>query len=35
MDLAAGSGLTPVGFRRGTSMNVYAGAERLQPQPVS
>ncbi|MGW1910276.1 formate dehydrogenase accessory sulfurtransferase FdhD [Streptomyces sp. NPDC002076] len=34
VDLAAESGLTLVGFLRGTSMNVYAGAERLQPQPV-
>ena len=35
VDLAAESGLTLVGFLRGTSMNVYAGAERLQPQPVA
>ncbi|PYC84700.1 formate dehydrogenase accessory sulfurtransferase FdhD [Streptomyces tateyamensis] len=28
-DLAADSGLTLVGFLRGTSMNVYSGAERL------
>ncbi|MGW1805595.1 formate dehydrogenase accessory sulfurtransferase FdhD [Streptomyces sp. NPDC002078] len=34
VDLAAESGLTLVGFLRGTSMNVYAGAERLQPQRV-
>ncbi|MEU9446474.1 formate dehydrogenase accessory sulfurtransferase FdhD [Streptomyces sp. NPDC048304] len=34
VDLAAESGLTLVGFLRGTSMNVYAGEERLQPQPV-
>ncbi|MFF4685144.1 formate dehydrogenase accessory sulfurtransferase FdhD [Streptomyces sp. NPDC001307] len=34
VDLAAESGLTLVGFLRGTSMNVYAGADRLQPQPV-
>ncbi|MGW2646220.1 formate dehydrogenase accessory sulfurtransferase FdhD [Streptomyces sp. NPDC001393] len=34
VDLAAESGLTLVGFLRGTSMNVYAGAQRLQPQPV-
>ncbi|MDQ0994621.1 formate dehydrogenase accessory sulfurtransferase FdhD [Streptomyces sp. V3I7] len=33
-DLAAESGLTLIGFLRGTSMNVYTGAERLQPQPV-
>ena len=32
VDLAAESGLTLVGFLRGTSMNVYAGAERLQAQ---
>ncbi|WP_077058040.1 formate dehydrogenase accessory sulfurtransferase FdhD [Streptomyces sp. MP131-18] len=29
VDLAAESGVTLVGFLRGTSMNVYAGAERL------
>ncbi|KOT86466.1 formate dehydrogenase [Streptomyces sp. NRRL F-5755] len=29
VDLAAESGLTLVGFLRGSSMNVYAGAERL------
>ncbi|MDT0345958.1 formate dehydrogenase accessory sulfurtransferase FdhD [Streptomyces litchfieldiae] len=29
VDLAGESGLTLVGFLRGTSMNVYAGAERL------
>jgi FdhD protein len=34
VDLAAENGLTLVGFLRGTSMNVYAGAERLQPLPV-
>ncbi|MGN5381845.1 formate dehydrogenase accessory sulfurtransferase FdhD [Streptomyces lasalocidi] len=34
VDLAAESGLTLVGFLRGTSMNVYTGAERLAPQPV-
>jgi FdhD protein len=34
VDLAAESGLTLVGFLRGLSMNVYAGEERLQPQPV-
>ncbi|MGC0314640.1 formate dehydrogenase accessory sulfurtransferase FdhD [Kitasatospora acidiphila] len=32
-DLAAESGLTLVGFLRGTSMNVYTGTERLQPVP--
>ncbi|WP_059007436.1 formate dehydrogenase accessory sulfurtransferase FdhD [Streptomyces specialis] len=30
VDLAAETGVTLVGFLRGTSMNVYAGAERLQ-----
>ncbi|MGH3518712.1 MAG: formate dehydrogenase accessory sulfurtransferase FdhD, partial [Haloechinothrix sp.] len=30
VDLAEENGLTLVGFLRGTSMNVYAGAERLQ-----
>ncbi|MER5912566.1 formate dehydrogenase accessory sulfurtransferase FdhD [Streptomyces sp. NPDC001982] len=34
VDLAVESGLTLVGFLRGASMNVYAGAERLQPEPV-
>ncbi|RZU46298.1 FdhD protein [Streptomyces sp. BK022] len=34
-DLAAESGLTLVGFLRGDSMNVYTGAERLEPQPVA
>ncbi|MEU6577657.1 formate dehydrogenase accessory sulfurtransferase FdhD, partial [Streptomyces sp. NPDC046805] len=34
-DLAAESGLTLIGFLRGTSMNIYTGAERLQPQPVA
>ncbi|MQS36312.1 formate dehydrogenase accessory sulfurtransferase FdhD [Streptomyces katsurahamanus] len=29
VDLAAGSGLTLVGFLRGTTMNVYAGEERI------
>jgi FdhD protein len=29
VDLAAESGLTLVGFLRGDSMNVYAGAERF------
>ncbi|MEV0702116.1 formate dehydrogenase accessory sulfurtransferase FdhD [Saccharopolyspora sp. NPDC050389] len=33
-DLAADSGLTLIGFLRGNSMNVYTGAERLQPIPV-
>ncbi|HEX5018413.1 MAG TPA: formate dehydrogenase accessory sulfurtransferase FdhD [Actinomycetes bacterium] len=31
VDLARESGLTLVGFSRGTSFNVYAGAERLTP----
>lgn len=34
VDLAADNGLTLVGFLRGTSMNIYAGAERVSPQPV-
>ncbi|MFI2205387.1 formate dehydrogenase accessory sulfurtransferase FdhD [Streptomyces sp. NPDC020192] len=34
VDLAAESGLTLVGFLRGTSMNVYTGAGRLTPQPA-
>ncbi|MFJ4846238.1 MULTISPECIES: formate dehydrogenase accessory sulfurtransferase FdhD [unclassified Streptomyces] len=36
VDLAAESGLTLVGFLRGTSMNVYAGEERIAlPAPVA
>ncbi|MFE5483472.1 formate dehydrogenase accessory sulfurtransferase FdhD [Streptomyces sp. NPDC056527] len=35
VDLAEESGLTLVGFLRGASMNVYTGAERLQPLPVA
>lgn len=35
VDLAAESGLTLIGFLRGTSMNVYTGAERLAQVPVS
>ncbi|MEU1198111.1 formate dehydrogenase accessory sulfurtransferase FdhD [Streptomyces sp. NPDC005813] len=34
VDLAVESGLTLVGFLRGASMNVYAGAERLRPLPA-
>ncbi|MEU3660656.1 formate dehydrogenase accessory sulfurtransferase FdhD [Streptomyces sp. NPDC032940] len=34
VDLAAESGMTLVGFLRGTSMNVYTGAERLEPVPA-
>ncbi|MEV0082625.1 formate dehydrogenase accessory sulfurtransferase FdhD [Saccharopolyspora sp. NPDC050642] len=34
VDLAAESGLTLVGFLRGTSMNVYAGAHRLRLVPA-
>ncbi|WP_435973070.1 formate dehydrogenase accessory sulfurtransferase FdhD [Streptomyces sp. Qhu_M48] len=35
VDLAAESGLTLVGFLRGSSMNVYSGDERLLPVPVA
>jgi FdhD protein len=35
VDLAAESGLTLIGFLRGTSMNVYTGAERLAQVPVA
>ncbi|MGA5872579.1 formate dehydrogenase accessory sulfurtransferase FdhD [Streptomyces cinereoruber] len=35
VDLAAESGLTLVGFLRGTSMNVYCGDERLETVPVA
>ncbi|MFI9821506.1 formate dehydrogenase accessory sulfurtransferase FdhD [Streptomyces sp. NPDC052013] len=35
VELAADSGLTLVGFLRGASMNVYAGAERLTPVPAA
>jgi FdhD protein len=35
VDLAAESGLTLIGFLRGSSMNVYTGAGRLAGQPVS
>ena len=31
VDLAAESGLTLVGFLRGTTLNIYAGAERIEP----
>ncbi|PKW15979.1 formate dehydrogenase accessory sulfurtransferase FdhD [Saccharopolyspora spinosa] len=34
VDLAADSGLTLIGFLRGTSMNIYTGAERVQPNLV-
>ncbi|MFF0427133.1 formate dehydrogenase accessory sulfurtransferase FdhD [Streptomyces sp. NPDC004520] len=34
VDLAAESGLTLVGFLRGTSMNVYCGDDRLEAGPV-
>ncbi len=34
VDLAIDNGLTLVGFLRGSSMNVYAGSERLQPERV-
>jgi FdhD protein len=33
VDLAAESGLTLVGFLRGTTMNVYAGANRIMINP--
>lgn len=33
-ELAAASGLTLVGFLRGSSMNVYAGGERIVPPPA-
>ncbi|MDI2034407.1 Sulfur carrier protein FdhD [Paenarthrobacter nitroguajacolicus] len=32
VDLAAGTGLTLVGFSRGSSLNVYAGRERVVAQ---
>ncbi|MFB7277955.1 formate dehydrogenase accessory sulfurtransferase FdhD [Streptomyces hydrogenans] len=35
VDLAVESGLTLVGFLRGESMNVYSGAERLEPPAVT
>ncbi|MFJ6407063.1 formate dehydrogenase accessory sulfurtransferase FdhD [Streptomyces hydrogenans] len=35
VDLAVESGLTLVGFLRGESMNVYSGAERLEPPAVA
>ncbi|MFF0473387.1 formate dehydrogenase accessory sulfurtransferase FdhD [Streptomyces sp. NPDC004284] len=35
VDLAAESGLTLVGFLRGTSMNVYCGDDRLEAGPVA
>lgn len=35
VDLAADSGLTLIGFLRGTSMNIYSGAERVQPDLVA
>ena len=35
VDLAAESGLTLVGFLRGTSMNVYCGDDRLEAEPVA
>jgi FdhD protein len=33
VDLAAESGMTLVGFLRGETMNVYAGAHRVQTTP--
>ncbi|MGW3472640.1 formate dehydrogenase accessory sulfurtransferase FdhD [Saccharopolyspora sp. NPDC000995] len=35
VDLAADSGMTLIGFLRGTSMNIYTGAERVQPDLVA
>ena len=35
VDLADDNGLTLVGFLRGTSMNVYAGTDRIAPVPVA
>lgn len=35
VDLAVDAGLTLVGFLRGDTMNVYSGADRLSPAPVS
>ncbi|MFT4288024.1 formate dehydrogenase accessory sulfurtransferase FdhD [Nocardioides sp.] len=35
VELAEDNGLTLVGFLRGSSMNVYAGAERIEPRPAS
>ncbi|MDX6356496.1 MAG: FdhD protein, partial [Streptomyces sp.] len=34
VDLAAESGLTLVGFLRGSSMNVYAGENRIALEPA-
>ncbi|TQL68804.1 FdhD protein [Nocardioides albertanoniae] len=34
VDLADDNGLTLVGFLRGSSMNIYAGADRVEPVPV-
>ncbi|MFE6506673.1 formate dehydrogenase accessory sulfurtransferase FdhD [Nocardioides sp. NPDC057767] len=34
VDLADDNGLTLVGFLRGTSMNIYAGTDRIEPVPV-
>lgn len=34
VDLADDNGLTLVGFLRGSSMNIYAGADRIEPVPV-
>ncbi len=35
VDLATEAGMTLVGFLRGETMNVYAGAERVQHEPLS
>lgn len=34
VDLADDNGLTLVGFLRGSSMNIYAGTDRIEPVPV-
>ncbi|SDO47397.1 formate dehydrogenase accessory sulfurtransferase FdhD, partial [Actinacidiphila guanduensis] len=34
VDLAHETGLTLIGFLRGTSMNVYAGEERIALEPA-
>jgi FdhD protein len=34
VELAESAGMTLVGFLRGSSMNVYTGAERVVPSPT-